>query len=989
MKDILLGTLNNSNSTLYNTNMEHNILNIERANVYNGPEYLKQFDSLKFVNKGIPVSINQATNNTNNNEINFQNGYSDFENKNMDYNIVTKEHFTHNNMTPNTARRDVYTNLENNSLKYQKLSGNNEVWKNKKETTPFFEPFSDLTNVNGMPVVADKLIDRYIPSGKNNYGNLPFQTNIRVLPGIDNVVAPPYPVARILPRNIDDLRSENNQKQTFESKPLVTIKKGELRPTDPVITKYKLPSYIDTPITEYQKTSSQNKGMALRSQPLYVTSQRGDLDTYYNGPSVNNTQGQYVNSDAIYFTDPKKENYLNDFTVGINAVNTRPVFSNINSYNLCETERNSTIPAAPATGPSLSSNGSYFIDRTAIANKTIKEDTIYANKLLGINQNNNIHTSYAFKSDAILPFTMRETNNDQILNTSTCYEPIYLKNKDIAKQTLKETYIDKPVVSNISSSYQNLYKEYLDEAKQTLKELNIDKPVSSNISSLTQNIYNKNNDIAKTTVKETTENSLNQTNLTSDYKSIYNKNNDIAKPTVKESTINNTYTSNIQPSQQNIHNAYTDNAKTTVKESTINNTYTSNIHPSQQNIHSAYTDTAKSTVKESTIDNKYTSNIQPSQQNIHNAYTDNAKTTVKESTINNTYTSNIQPSQQNIHNAYTDNAKTTVKESTIDNKYTSNIQPSQQNMHISYTDTAKTTVKESTIDNNYTSNIQPSQQNMHISYTDTAKTTVKESTIDNNYTPNIQPSQQNMHISYTDTAKMTVKESTIDNNYISNIQPPQQTAHVLYTDTAKSTLKESTIDKLNNTQISTGITESYIKTHEIAKPTIKETTLHAYKGNVVDTTQGNYIVDNNNIARPTIKQTTIIKNYISNSSNEIKGPKSDQAEKNMCIDDKRQITATFNRPGNAKSDTIRGDIVKENVRMNDRKTLYGYVSIPNKPLNYTVTPMNKIYTDKKTSLNDNNFYRIDPLFIDTLKNNPLVNDIYHQKNIDFNSAINI
>ena len=65
------------------------------------------------------------------------------------------------------------------------------------------------------------------------------------------------------------------------------------------------------------------------------------------------------------------------------------------------------------------------------------------------------------------------------------------------------------------------------------------------------------------------------------------------------------------------------------------------------------------------------------------------------------------------------------------------------------------------------------------------------------------------------------------------------------------------------------------------------------------------------------------------------------------------------------------------------------LSIPNKPLNYTVTPMNKIYTDKKTSLNDNNFYRIDPLFIDTLKNNPLVNDIYHQKNIDFNSAINI
>ena len=63
--------------------------------------------------------------------------------------------------------------------------------------------------------------------------------------------------------------------------------------------------------------------------------------------------------------------------------------------------------------------------------------------------------------------------------------------------------------------------------------------------------------------------------------------------------------------------------------------------------------------------------------------------------------------------------------------------------------------------------------------------------------------------------------------------------------------------------------------------------------------------------------------------------------------------------------------------------MYGYVSIPSKSLDYTITPFAKIYTDKKTNINDSD-YRTDNIFIDTLNDNPLVNDIYHQKNYDFN-----
>jgi hypothetical protein len=55
----------------------------------------------------------------------------------------------------------------------------------------------------------------------------------------------------------------------------------------------------------------------------------------------------------------------------------------------------------------------------------------------------------------------------------------------------------------------------------------------------------------------------------------------------------------------------------------------------------------------------------------------------------------------------------------------------------------------------------------------------------------------------------------------------------------------------------------------------------------------------------------------------------------MTIDDKRQITAIFNRPANPKSDQIRGDINKETVRFQEKKPLYGYVSMPSKNLNYS------------------------------------------------------
>jgi len=71
--------------------------------------------------------------------------------------------------------------------------------------------------------------------------------------------------------------------------------------------------------------------------------------------------------------------------------------------------------------------------------------------------------------------------------------------------------------------------------------------------------------------------------------------------------------------------------------------------------------------------------------------------------------------------------------------------------------------------------------------------------------------------------------------------------------------------------------------------------------------------------------------------------------------------------------------------MNSKKTSIFYVTAPNKPLDQSIMPSrtqpyNDTPENKNAQINYGN-YRINNVFINTLKDNPLVNDIYHQKNV--------
>ena len=145
MSSILLGSLayqglNNSNKSIsknklnsvYNSDMENTMNKIEHRQInqnFSKSEYLNQFDDLKFDNTNIPTGINETMQKKNGintslqRNLDFQRGYSEFQNVDMHYDIVPKEQFTHNNMTPYTSKRDFSNNSDRVQRKLETFTG--------------------------------------------------------------------------------------------------------------------------------------------------------------------------------------------------------------------------------------------------------------------------------------------------------------------------------------------------------------------------------------------------------------------------------------------------------------------------------------------------------------------------------------------------------------------------------------------------------------------------------------------------------------------------------------------------------------------------------------------------------------------------------------------------------------------------------------------------------------------------------------------------
>jgi hypothetical protein len=668
-----------ANNSIYNSNISGAMNFIERKQAMENSTYgfVNQFDDLRFDNISTPSSINEShksitgINTSLQRNLDFHNNYSEFQNSDMHFDVVSKDQFVHNNMTPHTSHRDFDINADRTIRKLENFTGAFEYYKPKKEAPHLFDPMKDMSFVNGMPAITGVLTNRYLPSNKNNNGNLPFETNIKVIPGVDkqNQLGS-HSVYRILPKNVDHLRSDINQKITYGNKPLETVKKGEFRGPNPYITKYKMPDFREMKATDFVSSRANIEGPAQTGAYTNVDTMRNEKEHYILKPAVSTNKGKRASKDTTNFTPAKKENYLNDNARSVSTNSKQIVMTNAGSYCNYNNQRSSTnsnyIAHAKKTEPN-----SYVIDYKDIPLTTVRQLMIHNDNILGARTD---QATYVFSNDMVLPVTNRQINNTtDILGPSNYVKMGATYNNDPAKTT------------------QRPFTNYYD---------------TSNISTEIKHGMLYNNDVAKITHRPST-NYSEAANISNDIKNGMVYNDDIAKPTIKQTTLISTYSAMVtNPITQSYSRDVKDIAKITQREGMDNTQYVGHLSSLVDNTYvKDYTDIAKTTTRQQTENTQYIGNInsQDNEKTYVKDYNDIAKTTTRQQTENTQYIGHLNSiaNESTYSKDYNDTAKPTIRQTTLVPTPGGRVSNISAGNYTNITDDMKKTIKETTLLKDY------------------------------------------------------------------------------------------------------------------------------------------------------------------------------------------------------------------------------------------------------------------------------------------------
>jgi len=538
------------NTINYSTNIKNSMDKVEynqaRQN-YRKPEYLNQFDDLRFDNIGDPAGENDTYNTligynaSLKRDLQARDNFSFFEtDKDGTYNIISKDNFVHNNMFPSTTQRDIDKSLSYSQRKMETFTGSSNNVVLKQPNKHLFEPVKDLSYIHGAPVNTDLLKQRYLASNKNNMGNLPFSSKARVLPGVEGAVQQgTYAVYRVNPPTVDQLRIDDNKKISYLNKPLETMKKGEVRGPDFNATKFKVPDFREQKFSDLVANKANVEREKQDGIYTNMNSQRGEGEYYQPGPSNNSTMGDGPDLSKTSFEGSKKENYLNDNARAITDNTFKPVFTNAKAYTVCDNQR-SSVNTNYQGGIMLSTQA--YSSMTDKAKDTIKQCTSH-NIISNIAPD--VYETYTNISDKAKPTIKQCTSHNIISNIAPDVNETYTTITDKAKPTIKQC-TSHNIISNIAPDVNETYTTITDKAKPTIKQCTSHN-IISNIAPDVYEGYTNITDKAKQTIRQTTE--------TTKYIGPVNDNNnmatyvefeDTAKNTIKQTTIDNNYRGNVR-----------------------------------------------------------------------------------------------------------------------------------------------------------------------------------------------------------------------------------------------------------------------------------------------------------------------------------------------------------------------------------------------------------------------------------------------------------
>lgn len=432
---------------------------------------------------------------------------------------INKSDFSHNNMTPFLKKNVTQnTNVENMSSVFDSKTGNNQFWQSKKETPCLFKPEMNM----GGNVCSMKNNDDFLKSRINNSSRVnnffPIE-KIRVGPGINKGFdsAPTGGFHQMetadyaKPRNLDDLRSKINQKQSYFELPIKGPPKGTEQRS--VITPFNKnrpdTNYEVTPDMWLKTTGAITKETSRPSQNIRPTA-RPEFHVDYKGSAQYgiNSPGQGAE------TDYGKSNIM-IYDNERNITETRTVVSNVSSLIkaiaapildvLKFTMKEYTVESERAVGnPSIQipSKATTYDPDNHIMKTTVKETTIHDSELTNLSGNKE---TYSALNDTAKTTVKETTIHDSELTNLAGNKETYSALNDIAKTTVKETMIHDTNVANIKGDKTEGYILFDDdEAKKTLRQTLPKIDSIRNIGGTTYKVtlYNPDN-IAKTTTKET------------------------------------------------------------------------------------------------------------------------------------------------------------------------------------------------------------------------------------------------------------------------------------------------------------------------------------------------------------------------------------------------------------------------------------------------------------------------------------------------------
>ena len=400
-------------------------------------------------------------------------------------NKINRESFAHNNMTP-FLRKNVTqnTNLETMSPFLDNRTGSNQFWQTKKEVPCMFKPHANAGgNICGMKNNDDFYKSRLDFKEKaNNF--FPIE-QVKVGPGLNQGYeskgiggfhqADTNTLAR--PKNLDELRSKINQKQTYFNIPV----KGHIKGTDQ--RGVQMPLVKNRPDTVYEqsedmwiKTTGANSKESLRpAQNIRPTTRQESHVDYQGGVSLSDANAgisdDYGKSKVIVYNNERA------------TTEDKPVVSNVTSI--------------------VKAIVSPVVDALKY---TMKEYTVESERGVGNPSIQIPEKATTYDPDNhIMKTTVKETTvHDSEMINLTGNKETYSNITDQAKTTVKETLIHDSVYTNVKGS-DGGYTKADDEAKTTIRETVKAVDTVRNIGGVTYSVSVYDPEIvARTTVKETT-----------------------------------------------------------------------------------------------------------------------------------------------------------------------------------------------------------------------------------------------------------------------------------------------------------------------------------------------------------------------------------------------------------------------------------------------------------------------------------------------------